>query len=122
MHVPVLINVVMAALHLSKPDLCLLHAVSATLVLREMQQQQLQSLDRNPADFLQPCDMAAFVFDGNSMESFQAARELVMKLSALANDGLPCVMVASIDQAGLVPVSHTSQWHVHILLSMWVVS
>lgn len=67
-----------------------LRAGSATLILRDMHQHQLRHAD------LQPCDMAAFVFDANSLESFRTAQQLLYRVTAVADDTLPCVLVAAV--------------------------
>ncbi|KAL6752183.1 hypothetical protein V8C86DRAFT_620246 [Haematococcus lacustris] len=43
-------------------------------------------------------DVAAFVFDSSSRESFQAAVDLLVKVSSLAGETLPCVLVAAKDE------------------------
>lgn len=76
-----------------------------TLVLQEMQEQQVQQLEQNPTAVLEPCDVAAFVFDGSSIESFKAAHELLLKVAQLAQDALPCVLIAAKDDLGISMVS-----------------
>lgn len=72
-------------------------AVPTTLVLREMQQAQMQQLEASPQDFLAACDVAAFVFDSTSkgFKTFSEAQELLIQVAQLAEDGLPCVLVAA---------------------------
>lgn len=80
-------------------------AVSATLVLREIQQQQTEQIRLDPTGFLQPCDVAAFVFDGSDLNSLHAAQDLLFRVADLANDTLPCVLVAAKDDLGTSLVS-----------------
>ena len=72
-------------------------AVSATLVLQEIQPRQVAQIASDPARFLQPCDMAAFVYDSRSRESLHAALDLLAQLTDLADDALPCVLIAAND-------------------------
>lgn len=80
-------------------------AVSVTLVLREMQDDQLQQLEHKPAALTESCDVAAFVFDGSSFESFQAAHQLLLKCAELAQDSMPCVLIAAKDELVVSMVS-----------------
>lgn len=84
---------------------CFPAAVTATLVLREMQEQQLLELKHNPAAFTESCDVAAFVFDSSSVESFQAAHQLLLHCAELAQDNLPCMLIAAKDDLGISMVS-----------------
>ena len=76
-----------------------------TLVLREMQDHQVQQLQDKPAALMESSDVAAFVFDGSSSESFQAAHQLLLKCAELAQDSLPCVLIAAKDELGISMVS-----------------
>ncbi|KAL3136163.1 hypothetical protein ABBQ32_007179 [Trebouxia sp. C0010 RCD-2024] len=75
--------------------------VSATLILREMQELQLLELQRNPAAFTESCDVAAFVFDSSSVKSFRAAHQLLLLCAGLAQDTLPCMLIAAKDDLGI---------------------
>lgn len=82
-------------------------AVTTTLVLREMQEAQIQELELEPQGLLEACDVAAFVFDGSNIESFRAAQELLVKVALLAGDSIPCVLIAAKDDLGISMVSPT---------------
>ena len=71
-------------------------AVPTTLVLREMQQPQLKQLEQDPIGFLEACDVAAFVYSSsgsNGSQSFQEAKELLLKDAQSSEDSIPCVLV-----------------------------
>lgn len=72
-----------------------------TLVLREMQEAQIQSFEEDPQALQDACDVAAFVFDGSNIESFKAAQDLLLKLAQLADDTIPCVLIAAKDDLGI---------------------
>jgi len=55
------------------------------------------------------CDVAAFVFDASSSESFRAARVMMLAVSTAAGDTLPCVMVAAKDD---LCMAHSLQYEV----------
>jgi len=76
-------------------------AVMTTLVLREMQEAQIQSFEEDPQALQDACDVAAFVFDGSNVESFKAAQDLLLKLARLADDTIPCVLIAAKDDLGI---------------------
>lgn len=76
-----------------------------TLVLREMQEAQIQSFEEDPEALQDACDVAAFVFDGSNIESFKAALDLLLKLAHLADDTIPCVLIAAKDDLGISMVS-----------------
>ena len=67
--------------------------VSATLVLQEIQPNDVVRIASDPARFLQPCDMAAFVYDSRSRESVHTAQDLLIQMTDLADDTLPCVLI-----------------------------
>ena len=69
--------------------------------MREMQEQQLLELQHNPVAFTASCDVAAFLFDSSSDESFQSARQLLLLCAGLAQDSLPCVLIAAKDDLGI---------------------
>lgn len=75
--------------------------VMTTLVLREMQEEQIQSFEEDPQALQDECDVAAFVFDGSNIESFKAAQDLLLKLAQLADDTIPCVLIAAKDDLGI---------------------
>ena len=75
-------------------------------MLREMQEQQMQELKKSPAAFLESCDVAAFVFDGSSIESFKAAHQLLLQCADMAQDSLPCIMIAAKDDLGISMVTY----------------
>mmetsp|Transcript_28820 Transcript_28820/g.74374 ORF Transcript_28820/g.74374 Transcript_28820/m.74374 type:complete len:1156 (+) Transcript_28820:366-3833(+) len=52
-------------------------------------------LDSKASVDLAKADVAAFVFDASSAESFRAAVNLMVQVSTLAGDSLPCVLVAA---------------------------
>ena len=70
-----------------------------------MQDDQVEQLEHKPAALAESCDVAAFVFDGSSFESFQAAHQLLLKCAELAQDSLPCVLIAAKDELGISMVS-----------------
>ena len=76
-----------------------------TVVLREIQDHQVQQLEDNSALLTESCDVAAFVFDGSSSKSFQAAHQLLLKCAELAQDSLPCMLIAAKDELGISMVS-----------------
>ncbi len=76
-------------------------AVMTTLVLREMQEAQIQSFEEDPQALQDACDVAAFVFDGSNIASFKAAQDLLLKLAQLADDTIPCVLIAAKDDLGI---------------------
>ena len=94
--------------------------MTVTLILKEMQEQQVQELEQNPAAFTESCDVAAFVFDGSSFESFQAAHELLLKCAQLAQDSLPCVLIAAKDDLGISMVSVILYLRTDLLVDMLV--
>ena len=72
-----------------------------------MQDQQVQQLQHSPGPLTEgSCDVAAFVFDANSSESFAAAQQLLLKCAELAQDSLPCVLIAAKDELGISTVSY----------------
>ena len=83
-------------------------AVPTTLILREMQQPQLKQLEQNPLEFLEACDVAAFVYNSSSSggESFQEAKELLLKVAQSAEDSIPCVLVGAKEESGVSSVKH----------------
>lgn len=66
-----------------------------------MQELQLLELQHNPAAFTESCDVAAFVFDSSSVKSFQAAHQLLLLCAGLAQDTLPCMLIAAKDDLGI---------------------
>ena len=89
------------SLQLSSADVGAAVAVMTTLVLREMQEEQIQSFEEDPQALQDECDVAAFVFDGSNIESFKAAQDLLLKLAQLADDTIPCVLIAAKDDLGI---------------------
>ncbi|GAX79606.1 hypothetical protein CEUSTIGMA_g7047.t1 [Chlamydomonas eustigma] len=47
------------------------------------------------------CDVAAFLFDSSSSDSFRLARSMMESISTAAGDSLPCVMVSCKDDLGM---------------------
>jgi len=50
------------------------------------------------------CDLAAFLFDSSSSESFRSARSMMEAISTSAGETLPCVLLASKDDLGMAQV------------------
>ena len=50
---------------------------------------------------LRSCDVAAFLFDSSSVESFQQARAMMEVVSSAAGETLPCVFIATKDDLGM---------------------
>ena len=50
------------------------------------------------------CDIAAFLFDSSSPDSFHSARNMMEAVSTSAGDTLPCVLLASKDDLGMAQV------------------
>lgn len=69
------------------------------------QQYMIESID------LQPCDMAAFVFDASNPESFHAAQDLLYRVTDSSNDTLPCILVAANNESGTLPVRYIAHAH-----------
>ena len=79
-----------------------------------MQTSQMQQLEQNPLGFLEACDVAAFVFDnssGNSWQSFTEAQQLMLKVAQLAEDNIPCVLIGAKEELGVSTVRLSSLPH-----------
>eukprot|EP01024_Parvocaulis_polyphysoides_P008309 TRINITY_DN12467_c0_g1_i4.p1 TRINITY_DN12467_c0_g1~~TRINITY_DN12467_c0_g1_i4.p1 ORF type:complete len:559 (+),score=103.71 TRINITY_DN12467_c0_g1_i4:79-1755(+) len=67
-------------------------------------EEQIRELDVNHAkqsNFLKRCDVAAFVFDSSSSESFNRAHELMLQAAEASGHTVPCVFIATKDDLGM---------------------
>ena len=63
----------------------------------------MQQLEQNPLGFLEACDVAAFVFDNSSGNSWQSFIE--------AEDNIPCVLIGTKEELGVSTVRPSSLRH-----------
>jgi len=79
---------------------------SALLIMREWDEGDAAALLESPAvaDTLVAADVAAFVFDGSDAHSLRTAQRLLLRIATAAGDSLPCVLVATKDDAGMSQV------------------
>ena len=71
--------------------------------MREWDEGDAAALLESPAagDALAAADVAAFVFDGSDAHSLRTAQRLLLRIATAAGDSLPCVLVATKDDAGM---------------------
>lgn len=81
-----------------------------TLLMREINEESVSSLLENK-EALAPCDVAAFVYDSSSEESFHRAAEILEKVAAHGERygyEVPCLLIAAKDDAESSPSCITS--------------
>ncbi|CAL5224037.1 g6659 [Coccomyxa viridis] len=77
---------------------------ATTLILSEQSSVDAERMAAGSgAADLAPCDLAILLFDSSSLESVTEALQLLLSVTLVANNNLPCVMLAAKDDLGMSP-------------------
>ena len=85
---------------------CLLAEADVTLIAHKISESDLERLlsSSDAAAELASCDVAAFVFDSSSPESFRETHIAMMRAAEASGNSLPCMLIAAKDDLTMPPV------------------
>ena len=77
----------------------------STLILSEQSSLDVERMAAGSgAADLASCDLGVFLFDSSSLQSMTEALQLLLSMTLVANNSLPCVMLAAKDDLGMSQV------------------